>query len=100
MSFPPRSVANNFIPLEISYFMTLALGMVFSKTARPIPPTRFAPRLFWGLRTRTQLLHDASAITLEQAIQKHTHEAATEVQKYNQLNAPQKQLLDVFLDSL
>ena len=59
---------------------------------------RTAP--LWGLRTRTQLLHDASAVTLEQAIQKHTHEAASEVQKYNQLNAPQKQLLDVFLNSL
>jgi CxxC motif-containing protein (DUF1111 family) len=59
---------------------------------------RTAP--LWGLRTRTQLLHDASAMTPEQAIQKHTHEAASEVQKYNQLNAPQKQLLDVFLNSL
>jgi hypothetical protein len=39
-------------------------------------------------------------MTPEQAIQKHTHEAASEVQKYNQLSAPQKQLLDIFLNSL
>ena len=59
---------------------------------------RTAP--LWGLRTRTQLLHDASAMTLEQAIQKHSHEAASEAQKFSQLSLSQKQLLDVFLNSL
>jgi len=59
---------------------------------------RTAP--LWGLRTRTQLLHDASATTLEQAIQKHTHEAATEAQRFSQLSPAQKQLLNVFLNSL
>ena len=59
---------------------------------------RTAP--LWGLRTRTQLLHDASAITLEQAIQKHTREAASEAQRFRQLSPAQKQLLDVFLNSL
>jgi CxxC motif-containing protein (DUF1111 family) len=54
----------------------------------------------WGLRTRTQLLHEASAITPEQAIQKHSHEAASEAQKYDQLSPAQKQLLHVFLNSL
>jgi CxxC motif-containing protein (DUF1111 family) len=59
---------------------------------------RTAP--LWGLRTRTQLLHDGSAITLEQAIQKHTHEATSEAQRFRQLSPAQKQLLDVFLNSL
>jgi CxxC motif-containing protein (DUF1111 family) len=59
---------------------------------------RTAP--LWGLRTRTQLLHDASAMTVEQAIQKHSHEAASEAQRYRQLTTAQKQLLDVFLNSL
>lgn len=59
---------------------------------------RTAP--LWGLRTRTQLLHDASAMTPEQAIHKHTHEAATEAQRYRQLTPAQKQLLHVFLNSL
>ena len=59
---------------------------------------RTAP--LWVLRTRTQLLHDASAITLEQAIQKHSHEAASEAQRFGQLSPAQKQLLDVFLNSL
>jgi CxxC motif-containing protein (DUF1111 family) len=59
---------------------------------------RTAP--LWGLRTRTQLLHDASAITLEQTIRKHRNEAASEAQKYSQLSPAQKQLLDIFLNSL
>jgi CxxC motif-containing protein (DUF1111 family) len=45
-------------------------------------------------------LHDASALTVEQAIHKHRNEAAGEAQKYSQLSAAQKQLLDVFLNSL
>jgi CxxC motif-containing protein (DUF1111 family) len=59
---------------------------------------RTAP--LWGLRTRTQLLHDASAMTLEQAIHKHRNEAANEAQKYSQLSPGQKQLLGIFLNSL
>jgi CxxC motif-containing protein (DUF1111 family) len=59
---------------------------------------RTAP--LWGLRTRTQFLHDASAISMEQAIRKHGHEAATQAQKFNQLTPGQKQLLDTFLNSL
>jgi CxxC motif-containing protein (DUF1111 family) len=59
---------------------------------------RTAP--LWGLRTRTQLLHDASAMTVEHAIHKHRNEAASEAQKYTQLTPAQKQLLDVFLSSL
>ena len=36
----------------------------------------------WGLRTRTQLLHDGSVATVEEAIQRHDHEAADEAQRY------------------
>jgi CxxC motif-containing protein (DUF1111 family) len=59
---------------------------------------RTAP--LWGLRTRTQLLHDASATTLEQAIEKHRYEAVSEAQKYSQLTSAQKPLLNIFLNSL
>jgi CxxC motif-containing protein (DUF1111 family) len=59
---------------------------------------RTAP--LWGLRTRTQLLHDASAMTPEQAIHKHRNEAANEAQKYSQLSPAQKQLVAIFLNSL
>jgi CxxC motif-containing protein (DUF1111 family) len=59
---------------------------------------RTAP--LWGLRTRTQLLHDASAMTLEEAIHKHRNEAANEAEKYSQLSPAQKQLLGIFVNSL
>lgn len=59
---------------------------------------RTAP--LWGLRTRTQLLHDGSATTLEEAIQKHEHEAADEAYRYRRLTPAQKQLVYLFLRSL
>ena len=54
----------------------------------------------WGLRTRTQLFHDGSAITIEEAIHKHGHEAADEAQRFRNLPQSQKQLLYAFLRSL
>ncbi len=59
---------------------------------------RTAP--LWGLRTRTQLLHDGSANTYEDAISRHSGEAADEVARYNHLNQAQRTLLDAFLGSL
>lgn len=59
---------------------------------------RTAP--LWGLRTRTQLMHDGSAMTIEEAIQRHSHEAADEAQRFRNLSAAQKQLVYAFLRSL
>ena len=54
----------------------------------------------WGLRTRTQLFHDGSATTIEEAIQRHTREAADEASRFRNLTAAQKQLVYAFLRSL
>ncbi len=59
---------------------------------------RTAP--LWGLRTRTQLLHDGSVATVEDAIQRHDHEASDEAQRYRRLTPAQKQLVYLFLRSL
>jgi CxxC motif-containing protein (DUF1111 family) len=59
---------------------------------------RTAP--LWGLRTRTQLLHDGSANTYEDAITRHAGEASDEVARYNRLSQAQRTLLDAFLGSL
>ena len=59
---------------------------------------RTAP--LWGLRTRTQLLHDGSVATVEDAIQRHSHEAADEALRYRFLSPAQKQLIYLFLRSL
>jgi CxxC motif-containing protein (DUF1111 family) len=54
----------------------------------------------WGLRTRTQLLHDASAGTYAEAIERHQNEGADETFRYRRLSPAQKQLLFQFLGSL
>lgn len=59
---------------------------------------RTAP--LWGLRTRTQLMHDGSVTTIEDAVQRHSHEAADEAQRFRNLSPAQKQLVYAFLRSL
>ena len=53
----------------------------------------------WGLRTRTQFLHDASATTFSEAIRRHQNEAANEALNFERLGPAQKQLLFQFLGS-
>ena len=66
------------------------------------PDTQYKVRTMplWGLRTRTQLLHDASVGTFSEAINRHRAEAADEASKFKQLGPAQKQLLYQFLGSL
>ena len=54
----------------------------------------------WGLRTRTQLMHDGSVTTIEEAVQRHSHEAAGEALRFRSLPSAQKQLIYTFLRSL
>jgi len=54
----------------------------------------------WGLRTRTQFLHDASAATFHEAIERHKNEAANSVSNFNQLGPAPKLALHLFLASL
>ncbi len=54
----------------------------------------------WGLRTRTRLLHDGSAVTTAQAIKSHKQSASTVTDNYNALSAADKKKLLKFLDSL
>lgn len=54
----------------------------------------------WGLRTRTQLMHDAQSSTYSDAITRHAGEAANEAQQFEQLTPAQKSLLFAFLGSL
>lgn len=54
----------------------------------------------WGLRTRTQLMHDAQSSTYSDAIARHGGEAANEARQFEQLTPGQKNLLYAFLGSL
>jgi CxxC motif-containing protein (DUF1111 family) len=54
----------------------------------------------WGLRTRTQFMHDASAGTFSEAVERHDHEAADESYKLKRVGPADKHLLLQFLGSL
>jgi CxxC motif-containing protein (DUF1111 family) len=66
------------------------------------PDTQYKVRTMplWGLRTRTQCLHDASAGTPTEAIERHEHEAAESASKFRWLSHADKKLLLTFLGSL
>jgi CxxC motif-containing protein (DUF1111 family) len=59
---------------------------------------RTAP--LWGLRTRSRLLHDGTALTPHEAISRHDREARPVVQAYQRLPRDQRDLLMAFLGSL
>jgi CxxC motif-containing protein (DUF1111 family) len=59
---------------------------------------RTAP--LWGVRTRDRLMHDGESLTFNEAILRHSGEAAAVVSRYQLLNATQKRQLITFLESL
>jgi Di-haem oxidoreductase, putative peroxidase len=66
------------------------------------PDTQYKVRTMplWGLRTRTQFMHDASMGTYSEAVARHRNEAANAVSQFRGLSPAQKQLLYQFLGSL
>jgi CxxC motif-containing protein (DUF1111 family) len=59
---------------------------------------RTAP--LWGLRTHRVFLHDGSALTLRDAIQRHAGQATTVTQNFNALSTTQRNQVIAFLQSL
>jgi CxxC motif-containing protein (DUF1111 family) len=54
----------------------------------------------WGLRTRTQFMHDGQSKTIENAIQRHQGQAKDSSAAFNSLSNQDKQRLCTFLNSL
>jgi CxxC motif-containing protein (DUF1111 family) len=54
----------------------------------------------WGLRIRRPFLHDGSAATPEEAIRRHSGEAATSAKRFSELDPGRRQALLAFLGSL
>lgn len=54
----------------------------------------------WGLRTRTQLMHDAQSATVTDAIERHTNEAADEERRFDRLGPDDRAAVLAFLGSL
>jgi CxxC motif-containing protein (DUF1111 family) len=59
---------------------------------------RTAP--LWGLRVRPQLLHDGSALTIEEAILRHSVQAKDAKEAFERLSREDEQKLLIFLKSL
>jgi CxxC motif-containing protein (DUF1111 family) len=76
----------------------IGTGDGFGSTATSQLEMRTAP--LWGLRTRPTLLHDGSALTLMDAIQRHGGEAAAVTGTFNALSVTQKRQVLTFLLSL
>ena len=66
------------------------------------PDTQYKVRTMplWGLRTRTQFMHDASLGTYSEAVARHRNEAGATAAQFRGLSPAQKQLLYQFLGSL
>jgi CxxC motif-containing protein (DUF1111 family) len=54
----------------------------------------------WGLRTRTELMHDGASTTLDHAIQRHRGEATNSTRRWFGLNRQQRETLNAFLRTL
>jgi CxxC motif-containing protein (DUF1111 family) len=61
---------------------------------------RFRTPPLWGLRYRSWLMHDGKAVTLHQAIMRHSGEASDVVANYEKLTPKARHELDQFLNSL
>jgi CxxC motif-containing protein (DUF1111 family) len=63
-------------------------------------PDEIRTPALWGLRLRRPFLHDGSAFTIEDAIQRHQHEAELAQRGFVQLPSADRQRLLAFLRSL
>ena len=63
-------------------------------------PEEIRTPALWGLRLRRPFLHDGSAFTIEDAIQRHQREAELARRGFAQLSADDRQRLLAFLRSL
>jgi CxxC motif-containing protein (DUF1111 family) len=63
-------------------------------------PNEIRTPSLWGLRVRRPFLHDGSASTVEDAIERHGGEADLVRQRFDRLDAAQRRSLILFLNSL
>lgn len=63
-------------------------------------PSEFRTEMLWGLRFQTQFLHDGSAKTVQNAIERHGGEAQNSADKFNALSDDDKKALLKFLNSI
>jgi len=66
----------------------------------PVTRTKVRTAPLWGVRTRTNLMHDGLTFTFNEAILRHAGEASQVRARYQALTANQRKQLIMFLESL
>jgi hypothetical protein len=78
----------------------IGTGDFIVQNGGPITRTRVRTAPLWGVRTRTNLMHDGETFTFNDAILRHQGEAAQVTARYQALTADNKRRLIMYLESL
>ena len=78
----------------------IGTGDFIVQNGGPITRTRVRTAPLWGVRTRTNLMHDGESLTFNEAILRHAGEATQVRNRYAALTVAQKRKLISFLESL
>jgi len=78
----------------------IGTGDFIVQNGGPITRTMVRTAPLWGVRTRTNLMHDGESLTFNEAILRHSGEALQVRLRYQALTADQKRQLIMFLESL
>jgi CxxC motif-containing protein (DUF1111 family) len=97
----PEALARKIIhPYGDFLLHDIGTGDFIVQNGGPITRTRVRTAPLWGVRTRTNLMHDGETFTFNDAILRHAGEASQVRARYQALTSTQKRQLITFLESL
>jgi CxxC motif-containing protein (DUF1111 family) len=97
----PAALARKIIhPFGDFLLHDVGTGDFIVQNGGPITRTRVRTAPLWGVRTRTNLMHDGLTLTFNEAILRHAGEASQVRARYQALTATQKKQLIMYLESL
>ncbi|HYK22792.1 MAG TPA: di-heme oxidoredictase family protein [Pyrinomonadaceae bacterium] len=97
---PPALARKVIHPFGDFLLHDIGTGDLIVQNGGPITRTRVRTAPLWGVRTRTNLMHDGESLTFNDAILRHSGEALQVRLRYQALTATQKRQLITFLESL
>jgi CxxC motif-containing protein (DUF1111 family) len=97
----PQALARKTIhPFGDFLLHDIGTGDFIVQNGGPITRTRVRTAPLWGVRTRTNLMHDGESLTFNEAILRHAGEASAVRARYQALPLADKRKLISFLESL
>jgi CxxC motif-containing protein (DUF1111 family) len=97
----PEALARKvFHPFGDFLLHDIGTGDFIVQNGGPITRTRVRTAPLWGVRTRTNLMHDGVTLTFNEAILRHAGEASQVRARYQALTANQRRQLIMFLEAL